>query len=443
MTRERSIPLHSPEYWDQKSAEKELRRVFDICHGCRRCFNLCALFPKLFQRLDEPDIDGDVEKLTSGDIAALIPSCTLCDMCYMVKCPYVPPHPWNVDFPRAILRYKAIMSKKNAGSLKNIITKRLARVDQYLPMANTCSTLGNRVMKIPVLRTVVEKTTGVDRRVDMPQFRSKSLKKIWLSPEPNPQGHAFGQEAWLFLTCLHNYYSSQTAEAAARLLAHFGVRVHGVYPGCCGMPLFEQGLVTDVAKQAQKLAPYLKQFSPLITITPSCTLMIQSEWPALCPDHGDVKTVAEQTVDVMVYIKNLLAKAPQPLSWTLPEKLGVHMACHVRAQNKGNVSYDVLNKLSATRPQLIEKCSGHGGLWGYQTQNYDDAMAMATGVVQEGWSLAVITSECPMAAKHLLQKAKEQGKSNVWIVHPLVLLASVIDSSFAAPALSADLPLSS
>jgi glycerol-3-phosphate dehydrogenase subunit C len=124
----------------------------------------------------------------------------------------------------------------------------------------------------------------------------------------------------------------------------------------------------------------------------------------------------------------------------LPEKVGVHMACHVRAQNKGNVSFDILSKLAAGPLQLIEKCSGHGGLWGYQTANYDDAMQMASSVVHDGWSLDVITSECPMAAKHLAQKAKEQGKHNVWIVHPLVLMASAIDPVFAPPSFQSHSP---
>ena len=149
----RTIPINQENFYDEKDAEKELRRLFDICNGCRRCFNLCGLFPKLFDRLDSPEIDGDVDLLTSEDIKAIVPSCTLCDMCFMVKCPYVPPHPWNVDFPRAILRYRAIGVKKDR-SYKGFVDKRLAHVDQYLPLANACAPVSNAAVGCgPAIKT--------------------------------------------------------------------------------------------------------------------------------------------------------------------------------------------------------------------------------------------------------------------------------------------------
>ncbi len=427
----RTIPLNDPDFYDQEKAEKELRRLFDICHGCRRCFNLCGLFPKLFDRLDSDEIDGDVEKLTAKDIAEILPSCTLCDMCYMVKCPYVPPHPWNVDFPRAILRYKAIISKKNR-SYKGFVDRRLAHVDQYLPMANACSSVGNAVIKCGPLRHVAEAVTGIDRAADLPEFRSKALKKTWVSPEPNPQGHAYGQEVWFYLTCLSNYYESITAEAAARVLAQWGVRVHGIYPGCCGMPLLEQGHLEDVILRARKVAPALAGFGTICALTPSCTLMLKSEWPALLPDDASVKDVADRTTDLMRYISDMAALSPRPLRMPLPEDISMHMACHVRAQNQGNASYELLSKLSTNPITLIERCSGHGGMWGYKKEHFQEALAVGKPVIRQAAAVGarIVTSECPMAAKHLQQQARLMGHSDVWVIHPVVLLAMALDPSF-------------
>lgn len=430
----RTIPLNDPDFYDQEKAEKELRRLFDICHSCRRCFNLCGLFPKLFSRLDCEEVDGDVEKLTAEDIAEILPSCTLCDMCYMVKCPYVPPHPWNVDFPRAILRYKAIMSKKNR-SYKGFVDRRLAHVDQYLPMATACapiSKVGNAVMGCGSLRRVAEGVTGIDRAADLPEFRPKQLKKTWISPDPNPKGHAYGQEVWFYLTCLTNYYENITADAAARVLAHWGVRVHALYPGCCGMPLLEQGHLDDVVSGARKVVSALSGLGTIVPLTPSCTLMLKSEWPSLLPDDDEVRNLADRTEDLMHYVSHICALSPQPLQVALPKHVSMHMACHVRAQNQGNASYELLSKLSSHPVSLVERCSGHGGMWGYKKEHFQEALAIGRPVITQSIDLGarIVTSECPMAAKHLQQEARLIGHRDVWVVHPVVLLAMALDPMF-------------
>jgi glycerol-3-phosphate dehydrogenase subunit C len=421
--------MNQENFYDEKDAEKELRRLFDICHGCRRCFNLCGLFPKLFDRLDSPEIDGDVDRLTSQDIKDIVPSCTLCDMCYMVKCPYVPPHPWNVDFPRAILRYRAIGAKKDR-SYRGFVDQRLAHVDQYLPLANACAPVSNAAVGCGALRRVAETVTGIDRRADLPEFRKKQLKKTWVSPQPNPNGHAFGQEVSFYLTCLANYYETITAQAAANVLAHFGVTVHGVYPGCCGMPLLEQGHLDDVVAQARKIAPALAKAGKVIPLTPSCSLMLLSEWPSLCPENPEVLDLAARTQDLMAYVWDLVRSAPSPLKMPIPPHVTVHMACHVRAQNKGNASYSVLSALSHHPVGLIERCSGHGGMWGYKKEHFEEALAVGKPVITQSLGARIMTSECPMAAKHLQQEARIMGHKDLWVVHPMVLLAQALDPQF-------------
>ena len=223
--------------------------------------------------MDHPDIDGDVEKLTDNHFQQIIPSCTLCDMCFMVKCPYVPPHPWNVDFPRVILRYRAIQAKKVSLSLPKHTAKNLACMDRCGPIATRVARPVNALLKNKFVRKVTEPVTGIDGRADLPPFCRGTLIKDWLDPVPNPKGHAYGKSVCLYLTCAMNYYESQIAQSAASVLAHWGVRVTGVYPGCCGMPLLEQGYVGKVADQATRWAPVLNTYDRVVPLTPSCSLM--------------------------------------------------------------------------------------------------------------------------------------------------------------------------
>src|SRR3954464_9881795 len=96
----------NPHFWDQASLDKEMERTFDICHGCRRCVSLCNAFPTLFDLVDESST-MEVDGVAKTDYWKVVDQCYLRDLCYMTKCPYVPPHPWNVDFPHLMLRAKA------------------------------------------------------------------------------------------------------------------------------------------------------------------------------------------------------------------------------------------------------------------------------------------------------------------------------------------------
>ena len=97
----------NPEFYDEEKLFAEMERVFDICHGCRRCVSLCGSFPTLFDLVDEsPTLE--VDGVPKEKYWKVVDQCYLCDVCYMTKCPYVPPHPWNLDFPHLMLRAKAV-----------------------------------------------------------------------------------------------------------------------------------------------------------------------------------------------------------------------------------------------------------------------------------------------------------------------------------------------
>ena len=113
-----SIDWHDPEFYDKKALESEMERVFDICHTCRRCVSLCNAFPSLFDLIDESET-MELDSVSKASYESVVDECYMCDLCYLTKCPYVPPHEWNVDFPHLMLRAKAV--KFSEGRVKTCL----------------------------------------------------------------------------------------------------------------------------------------------------------------------------------------------------------------------------------------------------------------------------------------------------------------------------------
>src|SRR5579872_572414 len=117
------IKWNDPDFADEAKLDVEMRRVFDICHGCRRCFNLCDSFPRLFDLIDEGPT-GELDAVKSEQFKPVVDACTLCDMCFMTKCPYVPPHAFNLDFPHLMLRYRvAELQRGEVGAMTRQLTE--------------------------------------------------------------------------------------------------------------------------------------------------------------------------------------------------------------------------------------------------------------------------------------------------------------------------------
>ena len=432
------LPWDDPAFYDEAAFEAELRRVADICHSCRRCFNLCASFPKLFDAVDASKT-GEIDSLTREDFQPTIDACTLCDMCFMVKCPYVPPHPFNVDFPHLMLRARAIAARKKGLSLAK---NQLTQTDRNGKIGCACAAPANWTLKTSnkLTRPVMEKVTGVDRRADLPAFEKKPFSKACNNDVGvNAKAPGFGAKALLYTTCLGEYQKHDLVQAARAVLAHNGVEVQVFYAGCCGMPRFEQGCVAEVAENALKLAdalwPFVEQGLPVVSLVPSCTLMMAQEWPLLHPKNERIKRVAAAVTEISTYLVQL--KKDKGLAADLkaiPEGVTLHMACHARAQNQGKKAAELLHLLPDTPVKVIERCSGHGGSWGVFKENFDDALKVGRPVMRDIHKNkpGFVASECPLAADHLKQgvglmasKAEKDPEPAAQPVftHPIQLLA--------------------
>ncbi len=432
------IDWENPDYVDPQSIDAELRRVFDVCHGCRRCFNLCDSFPRLFDLIDASP-SGELDTVDSADFKSVVDGCTLCDMCFSNKCPYVPPHEFDIDFPHLMLRYRHY--EHTTGKAPKIAGE-LAKVDRNAKLAGAVAPVANWAMEEnnKLMRPLVEKVVGIHRKAAVPKFHPKT----WVQQAkeqvftPNKQAPAYGQKAVLFATCSCNYNNPHLGKAAQAILAHNGIETQVVYPACCGMPMLEQGNIEKVVRNAhliaEQLLPWVEQGYGVIAMVPSCALMIKQEWPLLLPNDPVIKAVQQATQDVCQYLMNVHKKygLVDGLQ-SLGQNVTVHISCHSRAQNMGQKAAEVLRLIPDTTVQVIERCSGHGGIWGMMVDNFEVALRIGKPVATQAlaYGNSLVVSECPLAADHIRQgmentmekNGQDQGGADITTHHPLILLA--------------------
>src|SRR6202789_295078 len=408
------IAWRDPDFTDAVKLDAEMRRIFDICHGCRRCFNLCDSFPRLFELIDNGPT-GELDGVKSEDFPQVVEACTLCDMCFMTKCPYVPPHPFNVDFPHLMLRYRAAELK--AGK-SNFTQRQLAEMDRngrlavpLSPVVNWASDTSNTLT-----RPAMEAVTGIARDAPLPKFASQTfLRSDKANPiAPNTSAPACARrKAALYATCFVNYNKPDTGMAARAVLNHIGVETRSVYPGCCGMPFLEQAELARVAEEAAKISKELVKLIDegydIVALTASCGLMLKFEWALIVPDNEDVKRVAEHVFDIDEYVVDVAKKEGLPDGLTaLPEGVTVHLACHARAQNMGPKAAEMLRLIPDTPIDVIERCSGHGGTFGVVKTTREAALktGRTTFRTAAGQARGHIVSDCPLAAEHIVHNVR-------------------------------------
>jgi glycerol-3-phosphate dehydrogenase subunit C len=427
------IAWEDPDFYDADKIDAELRRVFDICHGCRRCFNLCDSFPRLFDLVDNSE-SGELDSVKSGDFGPVVDACTLCDMCFMTKCPYVPPHEFNLDFPHLMLRHRAAqLQRGEVARLQRELTEtdrngKLAGL--AAPIANWAGRTGNEVT-----RPLLEKIAGVDRAAALPKFHGKTLmlRAMEGKPELNREAPAFGRKVALYATCFANYNNPSIGIAAIAVLAKNGVESEIVYPDCCGMPQLEQGDLARVADSARRisttLVSWIDEGYDVVALVPSCALMLKFEWPLILPQDTAVKRLSESTFDVTEYIVDIakregLAPGLQPLDGGV----ALHIACHARAQNMGQKAAEMMRLIPAADLTVIERCSGHGGSWGIMQGNFETALKVGRPVARQANDAGktYLASECPLAGMHIVQGLERLDQTRPAArpaLHPIELFA--------------------
>ena len=423
-----ALAWQEPEFYDPDSLQKELDRVFDICHGCRRCFNLCNSFPTLFNLIDESatgELDG-VDKRAFGQV---VDQCYLCDMCYMTKCPYVPPHPWNVDFPHLMLRAKAV---KNRGGAARWRDKVLSSTDLVGNIAGipVVAEIVNAVNRSSIGRKVLDMTLGVHPAAPVPPYRSNTLRKqLAKRTRPVPAAQAAGGtrgKVALFATCYGNRNEPEIGLDLVRVFEHNGIEVALLdRENCCGMPKFELGDLPAVAELKEKNLPPLlaviERGYDIVAPIPSCVLMFKQELPLMFPDDPDVAKVKQHIFDPFEYLALRHKSGLMRTEFARPlGKIAYHVACHLRVQNIGLKTRDILQLIPGTTVEPIERCSGHNGTYGVKREFRDMSMKIGKPVIQrvEASRADFYASDCPMAG-HQIESGLAHGSPPT---HPLTLL---------------------
>src|SRR3989440_6254619 len=404
------IPWEDPDFTDRGKTEAEMRRIFDICHGCRRCFNLCDAFPRLFDLIDNSDT-SELDAVPTAEYQQVADACTLCDMCFMTKCPYVPPHEFNVDFPHVMLRYRAVEFKE--GKVR-FARRELGKTDRNGELARFVAPLANwgSDRHNGLTRPVLEKIVDVDRNAELPKYHGRTFVRQAKRAPPavDRRAPAAGRKAVLYATCFVNYNNPNIGEATQAVLARNGVETEVVYPQCCQMPQLEAGDLAKVAEGARRVAaglgPWIDKGYDIVAMVPSCVLMLKFEWPLIVPDDPAVKKLSEAVFDVAEYIVDIAKKEGlAPGLKRLEAPVTLHMACHARAQNMGQKAAEMLRLLPEAQVTVVERCSGHGGSRGVMKGNFETALKVGRPGARQavGKPDAFLASECPLAGMHIRQ----------------------------------------
>jgi Fe-S oxidoreductase len=415
------IEWRSADYYDEDKTHAEMHRVFEVCHGCRRCVNLCTAFPTLFDLIDEGKT-GELDGVDHRDFAKVVDKCYLCDMCYMSKCPYVPPHPWNIDFPHVMLRAKAIKFKKNETRFR----------DRLLTSTDAVGKLAS----IPVVVTFVnvQSVLGVHKDRKVPDYSSARFRTT-ARPDasfPVKDGKNAPGKVAIFSTCYVNYNEPGLGHDLLKVLKHNQVPAIIVEKeACCGMPKLELGDLETVAKLKQRNIPVIAKLAregyAILTAVPSCTLMFKQELPLLFPDDDDVKAVRDAMFDPFEYL--IMRNRDGLLRTDFKKSLGkvsYHIPCHLRVQNMGQKTRELLELVPQTEVNTVERCAGHDGTWGVKAEFFADSMKIGRPVFRQMASTApdYVSSDCAIAARHIQQGIADSKlvEGPVEKQHPLTLI---------------------
>jgi Fe-S oxidoreductase len=424
-----ALDWKSPDFVNPDSLNAELERVFDLCHGCRRCVSLCNSFPTLFDLVDESptmEIDG-VEK---ADFWKVVDQCYLCDLCYQTKCPYIPPHEWNIDFPHLMLRAKAVKFQQGRVTASEKILSSTDMVGKIagIPVVVNAVNAANRIKPV---RKVLDKVLGVHPDAGIPEYHSKTLRKKMVSDTPGGEITATATEKTrgkvaIFATCYGNYNAPDLGEDLIKVLRHNRIPVTLVKSEqCCGMPKLELGDLDSVAKAKEANIPQLVAMVEagwdIMAPVPSCILMFRQELPLMFPEDEDVQKVAKAIYDPFEYLMlrhkegMLCTEFKQPLG-----KVAYHVACHQRVQKIGLKTKECLQLIPDTEVTAIERCSGHDGTYGVKSKYYETARKIVRPVVKkvEQAQADHYGSDCPMAGK-FIEHALNNGSTTC---HPISLV---------------------
>jgi glycerol-3-phosphate dehydrogenase subunit C len=422
------VGQNEPDFYDKTAVFDELERVFDICHGCRRCVSLCNSFPTLFDLVDESST-MEVDGVARQDYWSVVDHCYLCDLCYLTKCPYVPPHEWNVDFPHLMLRAKALGFKQGRTKMRDKLITSTDRIGSFASIPIIANVV-NAVNQNEHTRALLESAIEIDAGARLPSYHSRTLSKRTKDHRPDPDkavatDKTSGKVA-IFGTCYGQYNEPHLGVDLLTVFEHNNIPTM-VVPNtvCCGMPKLELGDFDSVESLKNHNMPILAKLADegwdIISPVPSCTLQFKQELPLLFPEDEQVIKVQKAFFDPFEYL--MLRHKAGLLKIDFENSIGsvsYHVACHQRVQRIGMKTRDILSLIPETTIDTIERCSGHDGTYAIKKEFHQTSMKILKPVVNrvKKAEADVYTSDCPMAGHHISAGLNDGSET----VHPITLL---------------------
>jgi glycerol-3-phosphate dehydrogenase subunit C len=390
--------------------------VTEVCDGCRRCHRLCPSFDFMLERVD--DHEGDVSKLAPGDYRRIVDLCWQCKLCFN-HCPYTPPHRFDLDFPRLMLRAKAARVKEEGVSLPDRV---LGDVDRVGAMATATASLANWANEWKPHRVLLEVALGIHRDRILPRFSHKTFAR-WFrerssrSPAPGPRKTAF------FYTCSVNYNEPQVGRDAVSVLEKNRCTVVCPPQVCCGMPYLDGGDIPRATENARRnleaLLPLVNAGMDVVVPQPTCSYVLKQEYPHLVPGKA-ADAVAARTRDLFEYLAGRHREGTLDTDFTGPRpgRVAYQAPCHLRAQNMGHKTRDVLQLIPGTEVSVVERCTAMDGTWAMKKEFYPLSLPFARRAAQEMEASRPDTyaTDCSMSALQIQEVRGEKPR------HPISLV---------------------
>ncbi|TKB70624.1 MAG: Fe-S oxidoreductase [Nitrospira sp.] len=406
---------------DSTQLEKETLRIYEVCDGCRRCFNLCPSFNTLLDRIDV--CESDVAKLTPADHHQVVDECYYCKLCFN-HCPYTPPHHYAIDFPHLMIAWKKRLAAERGVRWRDRL---LIMTDAIGRLGSATASLTNRLLGNRFVRRILERVMGIHRDRQLLHFSQETFPRWFGRRTKTAIADPPVRKVALFASCLVNFQATDVGKATVQVLEKNGVQVVVPEQRCCGMPSFDIGDTQAIQQAARSnvasLYPLVAEGYDVVVPTASCSLMLKREYPELARDEK-TKRVAERTFDVCEYLMAMKKTGQLATDFTQkPGRVAYQIPCHLRDQNIGFKSRELM-ECAGAQVEVIEQCSGHDGAWSAKTEFFQLSMKIAGKAIRaiEQTPADLVASDCPLAGLQLDQagaSAHARGRSTL---HPIQIV---------------------
>ncbi|MFI5201335.1 MAG: heterodisulfide reductase-related iron-sulfur binding cluster [Candidatus Kapaibacterium sp.] len=431
------LDTQNPLYWNSADLQREFTRVVEVCHGCRLCDGLCPPFVDLFDRIDAEDdkltaagnTENPVHHLAKSDYDHTVDYCYQCKLCYP-KCPYTPPHEYMLDFPRLLLRADAIKTKEHGKSLKQKLRDEITGdTDRSGKIGAAIPGVMNWAGKNKIGRILLEEVAGIDRRKKLPEFQSETFQRWWKKKQPPPAPHLekAGEidRIALFYTCMIDQNKPWIGKQYVEILEKLGIVIEVPEQECCGMPELGTGNVASVTKVVDRnitrLLPFVDRGMKIIAMSPSCSMMLRLEYENYATDKAAAQRVMAAILDPCEYLMRLHREKKIKLEFPVKvnEKVTYHLPCHLRVQNIGFNSRDLMKLIPGVQVTMAQQCSGHDGSWSSKKEYYEISLDVGKKLFKaiDKDKPATVASDCSLAHLHIEEGTGERALHPIEIIY--------------------------